>query len=88
MVNKPMTDDEFDFLDEVYFVTPYHEIKAALSWEEGRMLGCIHDLVEKGWIRCYAGADTELLPQELDPQQYTHYSYLASKQGLLAHNGH
>ena len=83
-----MTDDEFDFLDEVYFVTPYQEIKAALAWEEQRMLGCIDQLVLKGWLRCYAGADTELSPQEVNTQEFTRYSFLASKQGLLAHNGH
>jgi hypothetical protein len=88
MEDKAMTDDEFDFLDEVYFVTPYKEIQSSLGWEDGRMISCIAQLVHKGWLRCYAGADKELLSQEVHPSAYITYSYLASKQGLLAHNGH
>lgn len=88
MESKAMTDDEFDFLDEVYFVTPYSEIQTSLGWEEARMISCIGQLVHKGWLRCYIEADTELLPNEVNAMEYRTYSYLASKQGLLAHNGH
>lgn len=88
MESKAMTDDEFDFLDEVYFVTPYPEIQSSLGWEEARMISCIGQLVQKGWLRCYTGADTELLPEQVNALDYKAYSYLASKQGLLAHNGH
>jgi hypothetical protein len=83
-----MSDQEFDLLDEVYFVTSYQDIQAELGWEDAEMKKTLLELYEKGWIKCFADASTELVDSEVDlEKQYQQYHYLASKKGLLAHNG-
>ncbi|MFW5726897.1 MAG: hypothetical protein ACOCW4_03425 [bacterium] len=48
----------------------------------------MQQLLEKGWIRCYLSASEEALEDEIDfENKYQTYYYLASKKGLLAHNG-
>ena len=82
-----MTDLEFDLLDELYFVKSYDEISNTLGWEDKRIFDTLVSLLEKGWIRCYYSPTEEILDQEIElAGNFRKYFYLASRDGLVAHN--
>lgn len=83
-----MSDEEFDVLDELYFVISFEELMEAIDMHEQMLFQVLKDLLEKGWIRCYRNHSEELLPHEANFSRfYREYHYLATKAGLLAHNG-
>lgn len=83
-----MTSDEFDLLDELYFVTSFDEVKRALDWSEDRLYTSLITLFRKDWIKCMNAKSEELPSREIDLENaFREYHYLATKQGLLAHNG-
>lgn len=83
-----VTDQEFDALDELYFVTTFEQLLQSLEWPPDKLRAVLQSLLEKDWIRCYLDHSQELLLQEADfENHYQSYYYLASKAGLLAHNG-
>ncbi len=84
-----MTDLEFDVLDELYFVIPYKDLLSETELEENELCDCLKSLIEKGWVKCFQDMDTEISKPELDfKNKFREYAYLATKKGLLAHNGH
>lgn len=83
-----MTDEEFDVLDELYFVQPFSHLVEELSMNADRLRAVLAALLKKGWIKCFYNMSDEVFERELDfENQFEHYFYLATKQGLLAHNG-
>jgi hypothetical protein len=85
-VSPTMTNDEFDLLDELYFLHPYPYLKSSLDWEDARLLMNLAILLEKGWIRCYAAPDQEIFEALPMTDRGKDFYYLATKQGLLNHN--
>ena len=82
-----MTDKEFEVLDELYFVTHYKELQESLDFDPESLKVLIISLWNKGWLRCYLGVDNELDGGTVDfENQFSKYHYLASKEGLMAHN--
>ena len=82
-----MTDKEFEVLDELYFVTPYEDLQLTLGLDPEVLKSLVITLWDKGWIRCYLGIDNELDEDTVDLEnQFNKYHYLASKEGLMAHN--
>ena len=82
-----MSDTEFDVLDELYCVTPYHELAKQTALSDEELLPCLHTLSSKKWIKCFLNVSEEALPHEVDlDKHFKEYYYLASKEGLLAHN--
>lgn len=79
-----MTDQEFDVLDELYFVIAYDALKATLHYSDEEIQSCLKSLWNKGYIRCLANAQEEVLQPDFN--KLTTYHFLASKAGLLAHN--
>ncbi len=83
-----MTDEEFDVLDELYFVYSFDHVKNELEWDDKALIKVLKLLVEKGWVRCFINAHDELQVNEVDiDSNFNQYFYLASKAGLFAHNG-
>lgn len=83
-----MTDLEYDVLDELYFVVPFSHLEQELNIEAGELKNVLQALLKKEWIKCFMNASEEVPPHEVDiSNHYTDYLYLASKKGLLAHNG-
>jgi len=83
-----MTDLEFDVMDELYFVIPFHQLQQELGMNESTLKDVLHSLLEKGWAKCFLTASEEAMKSEIDfENKYKDYYYLASKKGLLAHNG-
>lgn len=85
-----MTDLEFDILDELYFVTSWRELTAALGrpTDDAALAAAVEGLVKQGFIRTYfPDPDSEFHYQPmLFAAHYPQLLYLASKAGLLAHN--
>lgn len=83
-----MTDLEFDVLDELYFVVPFSHLLEELDVDENILKEVLQALLLKGWAKCFLTAEEEAVQGEIDfDNKYKEYYYLASKQGLLAHNG-
>lgn len=82
-----MSDLEFDVLDELYFVQSYGKLKDTLSWDDDMLRDTLIKLLEKGWIRCFITPNDEIFKFDIDlVTSYRKYYYLASKEGLFAHN--
>ena len=82
-----MTDKEFEVLDELYFVIHYDELNQSMQMEDKELKTVLISLWQKGWLRCYLTVDNELDQDNIDfENQFNKYHYLASKEGLMAHN--
>ncbi|SHN13068.1 hypothetical protein SAMN04488057_107147 [Cyclobacterium lianum] len=81
-----MTDDEFDLLDELYFLQSYAYLQDSLGWEDDRLLQNLEVMLRKGWIKCYAGPEEELFADPPIQREGRELYYLATKKGLLQHN--
>lgn len=82
-----MSDQEFDIIDELYFVTSYMDLKNALDLKENELKQNLISMVKKGWVRVYTNVDEESELSELSLEDnFNSYFYLASKKGLLKHN--
>ena len=80
-----MSDQEFDLLDELYFVQPYAFLQETLGWEDKQLLDTLTSLVEKGWVKCFTEPDQECF-EAIDLQKIGKgLLYLATKKGLMAH---
>ncbi len=83
-----MSDNEFDLLDELYFVTPFHELQDKLDFDEDTLKQTLLACYEKGWIKVLTDQDTEIkVDKDKILQQGSQYMYLATKKGLMTHNG-
>lgn len=82
-----MTEEEFEVLDQLYFVTAFSELKKAVDMNEVELVRVIHLLIGKAWVKCY-NSKLELI--SLDESQikenFQSLSFLATKAGLMAHN--
>jgi hypothetical protein len=82
-----MTDNEFDILDELYFVTSYTNVKSNLNIENSELKNTLLEMISKGWVNYYKEMDGEANPNlKLDTSNLELLFFLASKQGLFAHN--
>jgi hypothetical protein len=79
-----MTDEEFDILDELYFVIAYEDLLPRVEAEPPALESILMSLFDKGWIRIMKNPDGEDLHQ--CPVRWEGHYLLASKQGLKAHN--
>ncbi len=84
-----VTDKEFELLDELYFVTSFKALGAALDWSRDEILNQLGLMVGKGWVKCLdpdteqevACADTIELYKIVEQ-----VLFLATKKGLMEHN--
>ena len=82
-----MSDQEFDVLDELYFLTSFRELSNQVSIDEENLKMVLKSLFEKGWVKCYKNRDEEVLNQDVNLDIFfDQYNYLATKSGLFAHN--
>jgi hypothetical protein len=83
-----MTENEFDILDELYFVASYPDLRSTLSLSDDELCEGLQSLLSKGYIRImYPDQDTE---HAYDPDTFgkhcQDYFFLATKAGLVVHN--
>ncbi len=82
-----MTDEEFDIIDELYFVTAYRTLQEATEMADEVLKSNLINLVEQGWVRIYESVDEQSEIDQIDiNKDYQSYFYLASKKGLFEHN--
>lgn len=82
-----MSDLEYEVLDELYFLIHFKELMEAMGLEDSDLKPVLIKLLRKGWLRCYSEPDVELNDNEVDLEvSFRNYYYLASKEGLKAHN--
>ena len=82
-----MTDTEYDVLDELYFIQSFQNLLEVLKIGDTELLETLDQLIKKGWVKCFKEAQFEVMDDEIDLMaNYNVYSYLATKQGLFAHN--
>ena len=82
-----MTDSEFNILDELYFVKSLEQLNRELNLAESTLLKEIQNLIAKGWVRIIDKNDQEIIisPNAILKTDPNH-RYIATKQGLKAHN--
>ena len=82
-----MTDQEYEIMDELYFVISFRELMEKLLLEEVELKVSLSALLEKQYIKCFNNVSDEIPPEHIDfENNYRNYHYLASKEGLFAHN--
>ncbi|MBW3470363.1 hypothetical protein [Arthrospiribacter ruber] len=81
-----MTDEEFDVIDELYFVQHFSYLKESLGWEEQLILQTLSSLQEKGYIKCLTAPDEEVFEKIDLLEQGRKLYFLATKKGLMEHN--
>ncbi len=83
---NPMSDAEFDLLDELYFVQPYHYLLDSLGWDEHLLLSTLDSLYRDGLIKCLQSPDEERFDVVDVLGEGRSLYFLATKKGLMAHN--
>lgn len=82
-----MTEQEYQIMDELYFVISFGELKEKLLLEEGDLKKTLSTLLQRKYIKCLSNVSDEIPPEHIDfENNYRNYHYLASKEGLFAHN--
>lgn len=82
-----MTDEEFDLIDQLYFVQSYTDLKQVTGLTNEALLELLQEIYEKGWLRPVALLDGDTPPDPISIlSEGENYFYVASKEGLLAHN--
>lgn len=82
-----MTDEEFDIIDEIYFVTSYRDLKEASGLDDEILKSSLVSMVKKGWVRTYRNVNESSEISKIDLEEnFRDYFYLASKKGLFEHN--
>jgi len=83
-----VTDQEFDILDELYFVISFQDLMRNLSWPVEDVLPVLKELVVKEMVKCIdpqSEEEVELSLSDLD-RKYNKILFLATKKGLIEHN--
>lgn len=81
-----MSDEEFDLMDELYFVQPYNYLKETLEWEDKLLLTTLATLYSQGYVKCFSSPDSELFSEVDIEKEGESLYFLATKKGLMAHN--
>lgn len=81
-----MSDEEFDLMDELYFVQSYDYLKETLGWEDEVLIKTLVSLYDQGYIKCLSNPDSELFTEVNVEEQAKKLHFLATKNGLMAHN--
>ncbi len=82
-----MTNQEFDILDNLYFLTSFNTLAENCGLPDKTLKESVWGLIEKEWVLCHQNRDEEINPtKEEFESTFSNYHYLASKKGLLAHN--
>jgi hypothetical protein len=82
-----MTEEEFETLDQLYFVTSYEELQKSLLLNEFDLRKTIMGMYKKGWVKCF-NLDHELInmTHKQIEENFQSLSFLATKAWLMAHN--
>lgn len=85
----PLTDIEYDILNAIYFVEPFENILAECSYPPNVVIDVLRQLIDKRYVVAMRfDEETQEYVRSFiyDADNMDAYSYLATKEGLLAHN--
>lgn len=88
-MNEPLTSIEYDILNAVYFVEPFENILKECSEKEPVIADVLKQLIHKKYIvpMKWDESKSEYLRSFIyDSDNMRAYNYLATKEGLMAHN--
>lgn len=75
-------------MDELYFVQSFNYVKEELEMTSAELKKVLKGLIARGWVKCFYNMNDEVFEDKLDfENEFEDYYYLATKIGLLAHNG-
>ena len=80
-----MTDNQFNVLDELYFVRSFSELLENMEMPEREVVKTLQSLHSNGWIKVLQSVDDEVVG-EVNWGDHKKLYFLASKSGLMAHN--
>ncbi|MDX2247127.1 MAG: hypothetical protein SF052_10145 [Bacteroidia bacterium] len=90
-MNEELNDVQFQILDSVYFVESFQNILE----ESGEPLPVVVDeirtLIDRGWIQVMEFDEKKgdfVRTGIFDTDHFENYHFLATKAGLMKHNGH
>jgi hypothetical protein len=85
-----MDELDFEILDAIYFVEPFNTILKEVSEKRiGVVKECLRNLIRKRWVQVMVWNETR---QEMastafyDYDKMEDFHFLATKEGLMAHN--
>jgi hypothetical protein len=84
-----VTDQEFEVLDELYFVTAFKALVAALGWSSEEVFVPLSEMVQKGWVKCLdpiTEQEVECMSAIALRNKVEQVLFLATKKGLFEHN--
>lgn len=85
-----MDDLEFEILDSLYFVEPFETIVKEVSEKRvGVIMECLRKLIKKRWIQVMMFSEEKQEFQStpfFDFDRIEEFQFLATKEGLTAHN--
>jgi len=84
-----MNEQEIDLMDELYFVQSYKDIKNELKWGDSVLQENLLSLHQKEFIKILVNHDEEYRANTYNPHEmdWERLYFLATKKGLLEHNG-
>jgi hypothetical protein len=91
MSSEPLNDVQFKILDSVYFVESYEHIREEVDEPEPVLIDELRNMIDKGYIQVME-FKAEIGDFErtaiFDSGNLSEYAFLATRDGLLKHNGH
>ena len=86
-----MNEVQFQILDAVYFVESFDNIFEEVGEPKPVLIDELRNLIDKGWLQVmeYSSAQSDYVRTAIfDTDNLDQYYFLATKEGLLKHNGH
>lgn len=82
-----MTDSEFELLDALYFTVSFDCLIKEFDFSEEVLVNELIALIQKAWVKCLDKVSEEEIVDIMEiKRNFNAYNFLASKEGLLAHN--
>ncbi len=90
-MNDELNELQFDILDSLYFVEPFEKIQEECDAPRAVVVDELRTLIDRGWVQVMAYHDAKgdfVRTAIFDTDHLEDYRFLATKEGLLKHNGY
>jgi hypothetical protein len=90
-MNEPLNDLQFQILDSLYFVESFAHILEEAEAPVSFVVDELRTLIDRDWIQVMVFSERAgdyVRTPIFDTDHLSDYHFLATKNGLLKHNGH
>jgi len=90
-MDNTLNEVQFQILDAIYFVEPFTNILDEVDATRPVIVDELRNMIDKGWIQVmqYDEEKGDYVRTNIyDTDHLEDYHFLATKEGLLKHNGH